>query len=132
MDDHRSSIGKFGLFHVYLSEEAEDAAGLLRYAVVWPAHVLVVPHSPTLLWLHGRNENGVRNMLFFPELHTDMFVGYRVNAGDLQNSDFVICSVHVRLAGHHIHTRLLGATEIWPIGEAFILCQEKKRIVKVN
>lgn len=42
------------MFSVYLSEEAEDAAGLLRHAVIRPAHVLVVPHSSTMLGLHGR------------------------------------------------------------------------------
>lgn len=54
MDDHGSSIGKFALFSIYLSEEAEDAARLLRHAVIGPAHVLVVPHSSTMLGLHGR------------------------------------------------------------------------------
>lgn len=54
MDDHGSSIGKFGLFSIYLSEEAEDAARLLRHAVIGPAHVLVVPHSSIMLGLHGR------------------------------------------------------------------------------
>lgn len=101
VDDHGSGIGKFALFSVYLSEEAEDAAGLLRHAVVWPAHVLVVPHNPNLLGLHGRKKEFQKKksyiffVLFFSlnELHTEMFVSYRVKAAELQNSDFVICGL---------------------------------------
>lgn len=117
VDDHWSSIGKFGLFHVYLSEEAEDATRLIGYAVVWPAHVLVVPHSPNLLWLHGREKKLCQEGFFYSlnELHTDMFVCYRVNAGELQKSDFVICSISLRLAGHHIQTRLLDDLRFWPV-----------------
>lgn len=51
MDDHGAGIRIFRLFGVDLCEEAEDAAGLLRDAVVGPAHVLVVPDGAGVLGL---------------------------------------------------------------------------------
>lgn len=51
VDDHGSSVGKLSLFSVHLSEEAQDATGLLGDSVIGPADVLVVPDGTTILRL---------------------------------------------------------------------------------
>lgn len=51
VDDHGSSIGKLSLFSVHLSEEAQDATGLLGDSVIGPADVLVVPDGTAILRL---------------------------------------------------------------------------------
>ena len=51
VDDHGTGLSILSLYSIDLSEEAEDTAGLLRDAVIRPAHVLVVRDLPTILRL---------------------------------------------------------------------------------
>lgn len=51
VDDHGPRLGTLSLFSVHLSEEAQDATGLLGDAVVGPDGVLVVPDDTGILRL---------------------------------------------------------------------------------
>ena len=161
VDDDRPSIGIFRLFTVDLSDEAEDAARLLRDAVVRPAEVLVVPHLTRFFGLWDRKP--VKVKVYSEEWHAGRWEGrgerwevrgeswelraerwevrgerwevrgerwegrgYLVQESDLQNSDFVISSFSLRLAGHHVAPHLLAGLKVRPVRDTFILHQNKK------
>lgn len=63
------------MFSVHLSEEAEDAAWLLRDAMVRPAEVLVVPYLTRLFWLLNRKKKKrkyIKRMFFTSATYTEV------------------------------------------------------------